>query len=141
VPHIIVTASITGKRFSWQQNAAVISRDELSRYNLLMEVFAKNIPYMVQINMGYQNLKRSYITNYVDNTAAPPLLINSTVTDELNSIYAGFEFIYQINSKLKVFLDMEAPVYIWGETPLKSPAKDAFIFKAGGGLVLSFGNG
>jgi hypothetical protein len=140
VPHIIVTASLTEKRFSWQQNAAVLSRDELNRYNLFMEVFAKNIPYMVQINMGYQNLKCSYITNGIDNTAAPSLLINNTVTDELNSIYAGFEFVWQINSTLKVFLGMEAPVYTWGEAPLKGPAKDAFIFKAGGGLVLSFGN-
>ncbi|MDR2095608.1 MAG: hypothetical protein LBP76_08840 [Treponema sp.] len=138
-PHIIITAGITDKRFSRQQDTAVLTRDELSRYNVQFEIFAKNVPYMVHINMGYQNLKRSYITQSID-MGAPPYLVNNTVTDELNSIYAGFEFIYQINSKIKVFAGIESPVYAWGEAPLKSPAKDTFIFKAGGGLAVSFGN-
>ncbi|MDR1904876.1 MAG: hypothetical protein LBQ88_21665 [Treponema sp.] len=137
IPHIIFTASLTTKRFSWQQDAALLNRDELNRYNLLMEIFAKNVPYMVHINMGYQNLKRSYITNSIDMTGAP-LLVNNTVKDELNAVYAGFEFVYQISSSLKIFLGVESPVYAWGGTPLKSPAKDSFIFNAGGGLVLTW---
>jgi hypothetical protein len=125
VPHVIASLSITSRGFTEQLTEALVTRDEHIRYQLGAEVFSKNVPYTVHIDMGYQSLRRSYITGTVQ-------------TDELRSIYAGFEAIFAVLPSIKLILGAEAPIYSWGKAPLKAPPQTTFMYRAHTGVSLSF---
>jgi hypothetical protein len=126
VPHVVTTLSVKNKGFTEQAADNLIIMDEQIRYQLGADVFAKNIPYTVHIDMGYQSLKRSYISS------AP------AKTDELKSIYAGFEAVFTARPFVKLILGAEAPIYSWGQAPLKAPPMSTLMFRVHTGVSLSF---
>jgi hypothetical protein len=125
VPHVVNTLGVNLKRFTKQVDDTLITEDEWLRYHLRAEVFTKNVPYTVLVDMGYQTLKRSYFT---------PL---QTETDTLKSVFLGFETTFRINSIVKIILGAEMPVYSWGEASLKNP-RDVVLYQAHTGIVLTF---
>jgi hypothetical protein len=124
VPYAVTTLGANLKRFTKQVDGALVTEDEWTRYLLSAEVFTKNVPYTVHVDMGYQTLKRSYFS---------PL---KTDSDTLKSVFLGFETTFRINSLLKIILGAEMPVYSWGANPLKNP-RGVVLYQAHTGLVLT----
>jgi hypothetical protein len=125
VPHVVNTLSVSLKTYTEQVNGALRTEDQLLRYQYTADVFAKNVPYTVRIDMGYQSLKRSYT---IDGGGG---------SDTLKSVFLGFETTVRINPFVKVLLGAETPVYAWGEKPLGNPG-NAVLFQAHTGVILTF---
>jgi hypothetical protein len=124
VPYVVCTFSINNKAFTRRKSDTLLLADKHTRYQFRADVFTKNVPYTIRIDMGYQSLKRSY----TDSAAG-------TSADELKSVYIGFEGSYRIISSLRLILGAEMPVFTWGEKPLKSPEKNTFLYEFRGGIV------
>jgi hypothetical protein len=124
IPHVICTFSINNKRFTQRKTDELLLKDELTRCQFRADVFAKNVPYTVRIDMGYQNLKRSYF----------PAGTNSE-TDELKSVFIGFEGACRITPSFQLILGTEMPVYCWGEKPLKGPERKTFLYQFHAGFT------
>ncbi|MDR1099047.1 MAG: hypothetical protein LBL28_01055, partial [Treponema sp.] len=121
VPYVVCAFSINTKSFTQRKSDELLIKDDHIRYQFRADVFTKNVPYTVYIDMGFQSLKRSYIPSQAE-----------SVTDELKSIYIGFEGSYRIVPAFRLVLGMEMPVYAWGEQPLKSPEKNAVLYQVQG---------
>jgi hypothetical protein len=121
VPHVINTLNVSLRSFTEQIGDERIE-DRWIRYQYTADVFSKNVPYTVHIDMGYQTLERSY---------------SAGGTDTLKSVFIGFETTIRINSTVKALLGAEMPVYSWGEKPLGNPGRTV-LFQAHTGIVLSF---
>jgi hypothetical protein len=124
VPHVICTFSINHKSFTERKSDELLVKDELTRYQFRADVFTKNVPYTIRIDMGYQSLKRLY---------APAG--GGSDTDEFKSVFAGFEGTYRVLPSLQLILGMEMPVYFWGEKPLKGPERPVFMYQFHAGFV------
>jgi hypothetical protein len=125
LPHVINTLSVSYKRYREQSNIILATRDEQLRYQYTAEVFSKNVPYTVEIDMGYQILKRAYNAFFL------------TDTDTLKSVFLGLETTIRINPILTILLGGEIPVYSWGEKPMRNPG-NALLFQAHTGFIISF---
>jgi hypothetical protein len=126
IPHVICTLSLQSRAFTEKAEGDLVIKDERLRYQLRADVFAKNVPYTVYVDIGYQSLKRSY-TN---------IIAGQTDTDEFKSIYTGFEATFRLNSFFKLILGAEMPVYSWPEKPLKKPDRGLF-FQAHTGFIVT----
>jgi hypothetical protein len=127
VPHVVCAFSINTTAFTRRKTADLLIKDERTRYQFRADMFTKNVPYTVYIDLGYQTLRRSYV--------AGGLAGGIPVTDELKSLYLGFEGTYRIIPALRLMLGMEFPVYAWGASPLKSPERSVFLYEFRGGLI------
>jgi hypothetical protein len=126
VPYVVVTLGVKNRGFTEQITDNLVIMDEQIRYQFGADVFAKNVPYTVHIDMGYQSLKRSYVTP------------EPVATDELKSIFVGFEAVFTIRPFTRLILGAESPLYSWGEAPLKAPPINTPLFQAHAGVSLSF---
>jgi hypothetical protein len=126
IPYVICTLSVQTKAFTEQVDTDLAIKDELLRYQFRADIFTKNVPYTIYIDMGYQSLKRSYTTG----------ITGVTNTDEFKSIYTGFEATLRVHSLLKLILGAEVPVYSWAEKPLKKSGNGLF-FRAHAGLIIT----
>jgi hypothetical protein len=124
VPYVVCTLSISNKSFTGRKTGDLLIKDEHTRYQFRADVFTKNVPYTIRVDMGYQSLKRSYSPGG-----------NDAETDELKSVYAGFEGTYRIVPSFQLILGMEMPVYIWGEKPLKGPERQTLMYQFQAGFV------
>ncbi|MDR2109952.1 MAG: hypothetical protein LBP32_01450 [Spirochaetaceae bacterium] len=124
LPHVISALSVNLRSFSEQEGGDLVIQDELVRYQFSAEVFTKNVPYTVHIDMGYQTLERSY------SSAA------QSDSDKLKSVFLGFESYVRLNPFVKLILGAEMPVYSWGEKPLRNP--HTVIFQAHTGVLITF---
>jgi hypothetical protein len=122
VPHVVCTLSADAKIFTRRKTDDLLIKDERTRCQFRADTFTKNVPYTVHIDLGYQSLKRSYLTG------------RTSVTDELKSLYVGFEAAYRIIPALRLMLGAEFPVYAWG-SPFKNPERSAFLYEFRGGLT------
>jgi hypothetical protein len=121
VPHVINTLNASLRSFTEQVGNERIE-DRWIRYQYTADIFSKNVPYTIHIDMGYQTLERSY---------------GAGGTDTLKSVFLGFETTVRINSIVKVLLGAEMPIYSWGAKPLGNPGRTV-LFQAHTGVVLSF---
>jgi hypothetical protein len=123
VPYVVCTLSINSKAFTERKTDKLTVKTERIRYQFRADMFTKNVPYTVYIDLGYQTLKRSYVDS------------GSSSGDELKSIYTGFEITYRIAAPLRLILGAELPVYTWAAKPFKGPAKDTFLYEFRGGII------
>jgi hypothetical protein len=124
VPYVVCTLSISDKSFTERKTEDLLIKDEHIRYQFRADVFTKNVPYTVRVDLGYQSLKRSYSPDGKDSE-----------TDELKSVYAGFEGTYRITPAFQFILGAELPVYVWGEKPLKGPERETVMYQFHAGFV------
>jgi hypothetical protein len=124
VPYAVCTLSIDTKSFTERKTDELLVKDEHTRYQFRADVFTKNVPYTIRVDLGYQSLKRSYSPEG-----------SGSETDELKSVYAGFEGTYRIVPAFQLILGAEMPVYIWGEKPLKGPERKTFMYQFHAGFV------
>jgi hypothetical protein len=128
VPNVICSFSVGAQKFTQRVNNYLLTIGERTRSQMSFDVYNKNVPYTIRIDLGYQSLKRSYVN---EDEAG-----NYTESDELKSVYGGFEGTWRIASPLKLILGLEMPFYTWAEQPLKKP--DSVFFQIHAGAVWSF---
>ena len=119
LPNAICSLNMGLQRFTQRASRDYLIGDHLDRYFLRAHFFAKNVPFTLRLDLGYQSLKRSYTNN----------------TDEIESIFAGFEGYFTINERLKIILGAEIPVYTW--TLLPGRPENLF-FQANAGIIWTF---
>jgi hypothetical protein len=127
VPNVVCALQVNTRSFTERISRDLLIKDELTRYQFRADVFSKNVPYTIRVDLGYQSLKRSYSGGIVDDT------------DEFESIYLGFEGTYRIVPRIKIILGIEMPVYAWGAHPLRSPDRNAAFFNTHAGLNWTIG--
>jgi len=126
VPNVITTVRLRSDTFTEKKAADLVIEDQRTRYELVADVYKKNIPYTAQLLMGYQSLTRAYIS------AA------DTLTDELAALLLGFEVGAQVSPQLKLILGTEAPLYAWGVGDLASPSSETILYEVRAGAVWTF---
>lgn len=131
VPNILISARLASQSFTYKNSSDLTTVDERTRYEFVADTFKKNIPYTIRLNVGYENLKRSY----VGATAA------TSYVDELGAAIIGLETAMQFSDFVRVALGAEGALYAWGIGELGSPATSAAFFTAKVGLTLIFPSG
>ena len=127
VPYVICSFNLSIEKFTLRKEIASLIEDEFVRYYFRADAFTKNFPYTMRVDIGFQNLKRSY--SQVVGTDL------DTITDEFKSVFVGLEGTFTITPGLKLFLGAEMPVYSWSERPMKDPPKDTIFFEARVGII------
>lgn len=134
VPNVICSVNLVTRNHIEREQANLLIENNQTRWFFRADVFAKNFPYTIKVDLGFQDLKRSYITQKVSGTD----IVNDTQTDELKSIFMGFDLTYTASQSLKLLLGAEMPVYSWSARPMKDPKKGAFFFRAWAGIGWTF---
>ncbi|MDR2159008.1 MAG: hypothetical protein LBP23_02950 [Treponema sp.] len=127
-PNVVCTLQVNTRSFTERISRNLLIKDDLTRYQFRADVFSKNVPYTIRVDLGYQSLKRSYSGGTADDT------------DEFESIYLGFEGSYRVVPRIRIILGVEMPVYSWGSNPLKSPGRSTVLFNAHAGLNWTIGD-
>jgi hypothetical protein len=126
---------MTAKSFALEERANLTIEDSLTRYFFRADVFSKNVPYTCRLDLGYQNVSRSYSSYLVSGST----LDLAREADEFKALYIGLETAYMITPAFKLLLGGEMPVYAWSVRPMKNPDKGSFLFKAYAGITLTLG--
>ncbi|MFA6507353.1 MAG: hypothetical protein WCT14_14740 [Treponemataceae bacterium] len=128
VPSIMISARLASQSFTYKKASDLTTVDERTRYEFVADTFKKNVPYTIRLNIGYENLKRSY----VGATSA------TTYVDELGAAILGLETSMQFSDVIRVSIGAEGALYAWGIGDLGSPATSLPFFTAHVGLTLVF---
>ncbi|MDR1286940.1 MAG: hypothetical protein LBK08_04950 [Treponema sp.] len=129
VPNVVCSFSFSSAVFSRRFGDFIITRDERTRYQFSADVYAKNVPYTILVNMGYQSLKRSYTP------AGFASGFTDTEADELKSVYLGAEGTWRIITDLRILAGVEMPVYSWGKIPMLAPRLNTVLFTVRAGVI------
>ncbi|MDR1143274.1 MAG: hypothetical protein LBK77_03520 [Spirochaetaceae bacterium] len=106
LPNLVNTLSLGTKKFSLFQTGGLVTEDELLRLCYRGEIYSKNVPYTISIDLGYQTLIRSY---------DGPLVREK---DTYHALFLGFETAVTIRPLFALLFGAEIPVYSWGKAPL-----------------------
>jgi hypothetical protein len=136
VPYVVCSFNINTRGFVVEEKANLNIEDSLTRYFFRADIFSKNVPYTCRLDLGYQNLRRSYSSYSVSGTR----LDRDTQTDEFKALYMGLEFSYTVSPAFKLLLGGEIPVYSWSARPMKDPDKGSLLYKAYAGIILTLGS-
>ena len=126
LPNAIPAFSVSTKNFTGHPEDSVEIYDELARFQLGIDIFAKNFPVTFHVDAGYEILKRSYRRG------------DSNDTDELHAVYTGLEAKLQITKPLRIIAGFEMPVYSWAEQPMKDPENIFSLYKFRAGFSYTF---
>ncbi|MDR1058996.1 MAG: hypothetical protein LBL43_05555 [Treponema sp.] len=132
VPYVTCSLLMNTRNYKEMENPGLVLKDERTRYGFRAEVVSKSYPYVLQVDAGFQTLKRSYAGELFE--PAPPSFTRTFDTDEIRSIYLGLGVNYQVARQWRIFLGGEMPVYTWGTSPLKKE-KGAVFFQLSGGFI------
>ena len=131
VPYVVCSLNMGFRTFTTRELANLLVEDELSRYFFRADVFTKGMPYTIRLDLGYQNLSRSYSSQKVSGDD----IIKNSDKDEFRSVFLGLEGTFTLNQTLKFVLGGELPFYSWGVRPMKDPPKGTMLFQARAGVV------
>ncbi|MDR1107126.1 MAG: hypothetical protein LBL44_12285 [Treponema sp.] len=127
VPNVVCSLSFSSAAFSRRFSELVLIKDQRTRYQFSADVHAKNVPYTILVNMGYQSLKRSY--------TPAGFASGFTEDDELRSVYLGAEGTWRVITDLRILAGVEMPVYSWGKTPMLAPRLNTVLFTVRAGVI------
>jgi hypothetical protein len=113
LPNIINTISISEKSYDSRETESLDVRNRILRYQYSADVYAKNVPFGVTLNFGYETLTR----NISDRAASV------FEEDVYNIIFLGAETSFNVRPQLRLILGGEIPVYSWGKKPLTKKDK------------------
>jgi hypothetical protein len=131
VPYVICSLNMSIRNFSFRESENLLIEDESRRYFFKADVYTKNVPYTIRVDLGYQSLSRSYTSRVIDNGK---IAVN-TETDEFKSLFIGFEGSFTFSQSLKILLGTEIPFYSWSVRPMKEPPRDTLFFNARAGII------
>lgn len=143
VPNVICSLNLSTQTFARRMEINMLAEDSLDRYFFRADVFNKNVPFTIKVDIGYASLKRSYSSQNVTVTETSPgnfdaKIVTAKNTDEYRSIYLGLNAAYTVNPMIKLVLAGEMPVYSWSVPKMKNSDRGSFLYQASGGIVLSF---
>jgi hypothetical protein len=124
LPGIIPSVSINTKKFSKHHENSVVIRDELTRMQLSVDLFAKGFPVVFTLDAGMETLTRSYASKYY-----------SEIKDELTALYAGANIKWQITRALRLIGSFEIPITYSATAPMKDPDDRFKLYKFTGGFA------
>ena len=117
VPNAIGTVSLRSKSYTEKRaNSEVV--DSLTEYEFATQVFQKNVPYRVEIALGYHDLSKSFVAA-------------STTTHTLGSLILGTRFELTILDYLGLAIDLESSIYTFGQGELlgvSNPGPGGYLF-------------
>jgi hypothetical protein len=96
LPYVIPTISASVKSFTRPDGNL---RDELDRFWINADIFAKNIPFTLRLDFGYEILNR-YLLSNEDNQA------------KMQALFAGFELRWQLIKTLRLIGGAEIPILL-----------------------------
>ena len=134
IPHVICSFNMDIQNFTIRETENLIIEDMLERWYFRANIFAKNVPYTIIMDIGYQNLKRAY----TGSTVIGGNVNRATETDQLHSIFTNIEGMITINHRIKLILGGFLPIFSWSELPMLNPPRDTTLFQANAGVILSF---
>ena len=122
-PNAIVSAVLSGKRFSQTDSTGKLIDDDYTRYALVVDIYKKNIPYQLTTTLGYE-LRSKYWES-------------SALTDSLGSAVIGLKITVEASENLKLYGDFTDAVFTFGMGNLagRSPSTSDLLFSASLGLV------
>jgi len=133
VPYVVCSFNIKLQNFTLRERTTLLIEDELIRYYFRADVFTKNFPYTVRVDLGYQNLKRSYTSLEVDGSN----IVQTNITDEFKSLFVGLEGTFAVTPGLKLVLGAEMPIYFWSVRPMKDPSREIKFYEIRAGIILT----
>ena len=122
VPYVICSLNLYLRNFAYRDNSDLLIEDLATRYFFRADVYTKNMPFTICVDLGFEKLSRSY--TYSD-----------TDTDELKSVYMGLEGNFSLHPAVKMLLGAHIPVYSWAVRPMGDPPKKSFLFQAWAGVI------
>ena len=134
VPYVVCSVNISSENFTTREKDTLLIKNSLAKYFFRADVFTKNIPYTIRVDLGFENLSRSYTSQDISGGS----LIKDSETDEFKSIFMGLELIYTFTPAFKILLGGEMPVYSWGNRPMQNPPKGVILFEARAGIIISW---
>jgi hypothetical protein len=126
LPHIINTIKISGKSYEEMKDLGLVIRDELRRYEYYADMYTKNNNYRLKVDIGYQNLRRSY----------EDTLTSTLKSDIYHAVFLGAEMSFGLHPMVHFILGGEMPLYTWGSGDLEKPDNPWF-FEARAGLTFT----
>jgi hypothetical protein len=138
VPFVVCSFNMETKSSANRENAYLLIEDSLNRYYFRAEVYTKNVPYTIQVDLGFESLSRSYASESINSI---PALVRKTETDEYKAMFLGLEASYTIFPGLKAILGARMPLYSWSVKPMQNPAKNTLLFSARAGIIWTLPEG
>lgn len=136
-PYVVCSLNISTSSFTCREQVNLLIEDELARYFFRADVYTKNIPFTIRVDLGFQNLSRSYVSQIINGD----VIENDTEKDVFKSIFMGLEGTYTFSPELKFLLGGEIPVHSWGVRPMKEPSRSTFFFQVWTGVIWTLPSG
>lgn len=123
VRNAICSLNMVQRKFTQKQPTNTVI-DALTEYFFKTEIFRKNVPYRVDLTLGYQTLLKSYVGDA------------ETVNHVLNSVIIGTAVDFAILDFLTFQADLESNVYTFGQGELVG-SSSAYLFRVRAGVLLN----
>lgn len=123
----ICSVSLLTRKFYYVDAPGSILADASNRYAFSVDMFRKGAPYKIKLDLGYQDLSRTYPAG---------------TKETLGVAFIGAQVTADIADGLSLLASLESGVYAFGLDELagKGPNPSAFLFRAGLGLRYTLGS-
>ncbi len=125
VPNVIISARVSLEEFIDKLNASDIANDRRIRYEFVTNFHKKNVPYTIELRLGYQESSRSLSIAGVESA------------DILHTLLTALKLSAQVHRKAQVHLGGEFYPVTWTNGGMLPPAASTPLFTVSGGLQLS----
>jgi hypothetical protein len=123
VRNAICSLNLNSKKFQQKTSDTPLLSTEFTEYAFKVEVFKKNVPYVVVLNFAFQELAVS----------------DGDLTANLNSLVLGTKLSFQVNPTLRTIVDLESNLYSFGQGTLsgQSIPNGTYLFRVTAGAVIT----
>jgi hypothetical protein len=128
VMNAVCTVNYGNKKFTQSQGSSEIV-DTLTDYTFRTLLFQKNVPYQIEVSLGYQKLEKAF-------SSTSPETVHT-----LNSVIVGFKLEVNFTDFLEYSLEMENSIYTFGQGSLSgifNPGPLGYSFRAFTGVLINF---
>jgi len=119
LPGVIPALSYSHKNYT-NRHDAIESNNKLTRAQISIDIFNKNLPVILCFNAGVETITSSY---------------DPTYTDELTAAYAGINLKWQISKSFALIAGGEIPLVCSAKAPTTEPDNRFKLYKFSGGLT------
>jgi hypothetical protein len=121
LPNVIPTIYVQSKRFTWKTDAGE-AVDALTAYGLEADIFEKNIPYRIVLDLAYHDVSRSFLEA-------------TETTHSYGALVLGSELSAELFERVSLLVDLESSIYMFGRDALLGSVKaDEFLFRLRTGI-------
>jgi len=125
VPNAIPTAYVRTKRYTWKTDAGE-SVDSFTAYGLETDIFQKNIPYRIVLDLAYQDSSRTFVQS-------------TTTVQRYGALVLGTALSVDLFDRFTLHADLESSIYAFGlDTLVGETSADRFLFRLSTGVAYRF---